>query len=47
LAAARFIRQAGGHIVAFPAWQLPAVSAHAAVSIYRCYGCDHVVAERA
>jgi hypothetical protein len=25
---------------------LPAVSAHAAVSIYRCYGCDHVVAER-
>jgi hypothetical protein len=27
--------------------ELPALSIHAAVRIFRCYACDHVVAERA
>jgi hypothetical protein len=26
--------------------QLPALSIHAAVKVFRCYRCDHVVAER-
>jgi hypothetical protein len=26
--------------------ELPALSIHAAIRIFRCYGCDHVVAER-
>ncbi len=26
--------------------ELPALSIHAAIKIFRCYGCDHVVAER-
>jgi hypothetical protein len=25
---------------------LPALSAHAAIKVYRCYACDHVVADR-
>jgi len=25
---------------------LPALSVHAALKVFRCYGCDHVVAER-
>jgi hypothetical protein len=27
--------------------ELPALSVHAALKIFRCYACDHVVAERA
>jgi hypothetical protein len=26
--------------------ELPALSIHAAIKIFRCYACDHVVAER-
>jgi hypothetical protein len=25
---------------------LPALSVHAAIKVYRCYACDHVVADR-
>jgi len=25
---------------------LPALSTHAAIKVYRCYACDHVVADR-
>jgi hypothetical protein len=25
---------------------LPALSAHAAIKVFRCYACDHVVADR-
>jgi hypothetical protein len=27
--------------------ELPALSIHAAIKVYRCYGCDHVVSEPA
>jgi hypothetical protein len=26
--------------------ELPALSIHAAIKVFRCYVCDHVVAER-
>jgi hypothetical protein len=26
--------------------ELPALSIHAAIKVFRCYACDHVVAER-
>ena len=26
--------------------ELPALSIHAAITVFRCYGCDHVVTER-
>jgi hypothetical protein len=27
--------------------ELPALSIHAAIKVFRCYGCDHVVSEPA
>lgn len=27
--------------------ELPALSTHAAIKVFRCYACDHVVADRA
>jgi len=26
--------------------ELPALSIHAAIKVFRCYGCDHVVTDR-
>jgi hypothetical protein len=35
------------HAVMKQLGELPALSIHAAIKVFRCYSCDHVVAERA